>query len=624
MVPAFVLTPTISTASPLPQGEVGAAYSVTLAAFGGVPPYTWSLASGSFPPGLSIAANGHITGTPTSATTANPVIQVKDSNLQPSTKAFALTTIAGPIITTGSLPNGTVGTPYSFPLAASGGTPPYSWSMTPTPLDGLTLASNGVLSGTPTTAETISGTFTATDALGVPGAATLPITVQASGAPITVYHGQTLVLNFAGTGSKDHAATIQFDQQASGPGALSSGWSGIGFVGGGAFTGADAIYNPANQAPGVQASGTTVNCAHQYGTAFYGATVLYNPPGSSASDPDPVCWMGYTKPAASFYSFYTMWWQQDHGWLFDPPGTFGDHDNNMKHWVYSDGTLVPWGINSVTSGNTYYYLGCNSPTGGYATNTGTNKPGYGIEYALTAFDQPSVPTQPVLPVSPDTNGHSYEWPQSSGDPQGQYAFPLNPCANGWIKREYRIKWATDSTGYIIVRDNGQIVVNYHGQTLYNLGATQMCEAWGLAYTRDYGGQGGANTARAPQNALYMEDMMYDRDTANTYQVYLHSAPTLAASGVVQEVSKFTSWVNGAVSIVATWRTIPLGTNYFTAVNDAGTETAAQQVTVVAVPHDHVQLLRLPDRQRQQCRHRGRPLGADELQRRESEQLQDGR
>ena len=295
MVPAFVLTPTISTASPLPQGEVGAAYSVTLAAFGGVPPYTWSLASGSFPPGLSIAANGHITGTPTSATTANPVIQVKDSNLQPSTKAFALTTIAGPIITTGSLPNGTVGTPYSFPLAASGGTPPYSWSMTPTPLDGLTLASNGVLSGTPTTAETISGTFTATDALGVPGAATLPITVQASGAPITVYHGQTLVLNFAGTGSKDHAATIQFDQAS---GRVRSGqWASagglVGILGGGAFTGADAIYNPANLAPGVQASGTTIALIST-ALAFLRQGMLYNPPGSSASDP-LLCADGHNK-----------------------------------------------------------------------------------------------------------------------------------------------------------------------------------------------------------------------------------------------------------------------------------------------------------------------------------------
>ena len=89
----------------------------------------------------------------------------------------------------------------------------------------------------------------------------------------------------------------------------------------------------------------------------------------------------------------------------------------------------------------------------------------------------------------------------------------------------------------------------------------MCEAWGTrlhARLRMGKVDTNANTARAPQNALYMEDMMYDRDRANTYQVYLHSAPTLAASGIVQEVSKYTSWVNGVVNIVANVGTVPLG------------------------------------------------------------------
>jgi hypothetical protein len=56
----------ISTTS-LPGGAVNQAYSTTLSAAGGTAPYTWSLAVNSaLPPGLSLSANGQITGTPTS------------------------------------------------------------------------------------------------------------------------------------------------------------------------------------------------------------------------------------------------------------------------------------------------------------------------------------------------------------------------------------------------------------------------------------------------------------------------------------------------------------------------------------------------------------------------------
>ena len=59
----------ITTAS-LPAGTVGAAYSATLAANGGTPPYTWSITSGSLPGGLTLSATtGNITGMPTAAGT---------------------------------------------------------------------------------------------------------------------------------------------------------------------------------------------------------------------------------------------------------------------------------------------------------------------------------------------------------------------------------------------------------------------------------------------------------------------------------------------------------------------------------------------------------------------------
>ena len=60
-----VLPPVTITTTSLPGGTVGTAYSATLATTNGVAPYTWALASGSLPAGVSLASNGTITGTPT-------------------------------------------------------------------------------------------------------------------------------------------------------------------------------------------------------------------------------------------------------------------------------------------------------------------------------------------------------------------------------------------------------------------------------------------------------------------------------------------------------------------------------------------------------------------------------
>ena len=61
--------PTITTTS-LPSGSINKPYSGTVSASGGVPPFTWSVASGALPGGLSLAASTTnsvlISGTPTS------------------------------------------------------------------------------------------------------------------------------------------------------------------------------------------------------------------------------------------------------------------------------------------------------------------------------------------------------------------------------------------------------------------------------------------------------------------------------------------------------------------------------------------------------------------------------
>jgi hypothetical protein len=74
------------------------------------------------------------------------------------------------------LPNGTVGLAYSQQLTGTGGTAPYTFSVSSGPLPaGLTLTPTGVLAGTPTTAGTFTFTLRVIDSAGCPG--TRPYTV---------------------------------------------------------------------------------------------------------------------------------------------------------------------------------------------------------------------------------------------------------------------------------------------------------------------------------------------------------------------------------------------------------------------------------------------------------------
>ncbi len=165
----------ILATSSLPNGQVGAAYSVTLTATGGTAPYTWSWSSGSLPAGLSLnASTGAITGTPTTSVSATPLtVRVTDSGNPTQSQSGNLTLTILPsgsgsqlTITTSSLPAGQIGIAYSATLTATGGNTPYTWSLTGGTLPaGLTLnTSTGAITGTPTAAVTASAlTFAVTD-----------------------------------------------------------------------------------------------------------------------------------------------------------------------------------------------------------------------------------------------------------------------------------------------------------------------------------------------------------------------------------------------------------------------------------------------------------------------------
>jgi len=137
----------------------------TFQASGGVPAYTWSATS--MPPGLSLLPAGQIVGTPTSPGTYNIGVTATDAG-NPSTQItthFALTIAlpAPPVVNPNPVPTpAVVNLPYSFTFSANGYAP-FTWSESGQLPPGLTFSNAGVLSGTPSTANSYPITVTATD-----------------------------------------------------------------------------------------------------------------------------------------------------------------------------------------------------------------------------------------------------------------------------------------------------------------------------------------------------------------------------------------------------------------------------------------------------------------------------
>ncbi len=85
-------TLSISMSSPLYNGSLGVTYDIQLQATGGSgAPYTWSLSSGSLPPGLTLSSSGRISGTPTSSKTYTFSVKVMDVGGSAQTKSVSLT-----------------------------------------------------------------------------------------------------------------------------------------------------------------------------------------------------------------------------------------------------------------------------------------------------------------------------------------------------------------------------------------------------------------------------------------------------------------------------------------------------------------------------------------------------
>lgn len=183
--------PALSVAtSSLASAAQGTLYNAALAANGGVPPLTWSISSGSLPPGLTLtAATGQISGTPTTQGNFPFTVQVTDSSLLPpnnhsQTAQQALSIAVGPpgafsIVTT-TLPQAETANLYSQTILTTGGVGPFNWTLTNGILpSGMSLnASTGTISGIATGVSTNTFTVQATDSQSPPAAASATFTIS--------------------------------------------------------------------------------------------------------------------------------------------------------------------------------------------------------------------------------------------------------------------------------------------------------------------------------------------------------------------------------------------------------------------------------------------------------------
>ena len=167
--PAPPPAPNITTTT-LPGGTIGQFYNQTLQATGGTGGLTWSITAGNLPAGLNLnQTTGVISGTPiVPADTSTFAVRVADAAGQDDTQALSITInlLNPPVITTTTLPGGTVGQAYNQTLQVTGGIGILTWTLSGGSLPAmLSLSPAGVISGTPTNDGNRNFTVTVRDTL---------------------------------------------------------------------------------------------------------------------------------------------------------------------------------------------------------------------------------------------------------------------------------------------------------------------------------------------------------------------------------------------------------------------------------------------------------------------------
>ncbi|MBF0621638.1 MAG: putative Ig domain-containing protein, partial [Magnetococcales bacterium] len=141
----------ISTVT-LPEAEVDVSWNEMVRVEGGYGPWKWKVADGALPTGITLnPQTGVLSGVPALSGDAQFSIGVTDAKGIYAEREFVLEVLEQFIVITRSLPRGTLNDPYGAWIEVFGGRQPYRFFHTGGTLpDGMTLETNGWLSGVPT------------------------------------------------------------------------------------------------------------------------------------------------------------------------------------------------------------------------------------------------------------------------------------------------------------------------------------------------------------------------------------------------------------------------------------------------------------------------------------------
>ncbi|HTX34306.1 MAG TPA: putative Ig domain-containing protein, partial [Bryobacteraceae bacterium] len=171
--PPVITSPVTATAT------VGTAFSYQIAASNS----PTSFGATGLPAGLVVSTStGLISGTPTTAGTSSVTLSATNGGGTGNATLTLTIQPPPPVITSPVTAGATVGTAFSYQIAASNS--PTSFAATGLPAGLAINTSTGVISGTPTTAGTSTITLSATNSAGT-GSATLALTVNATSKPIS-------------------------------------------------------------------------------------------------------------------------------------------------------------------------------------------------------------------------------------------------------------------------------------------------------------------------------------------------------------------------------------------------------------------------------------------------------